>query len=220
MVLLNGPYWFMSLDSMFNLVYVLITLLIGRLSYKAYKMTEERKYKYFSVAFALMSVAFFVYFVATILLTTHVSSAVMKMLSGFDYAFLAYVFLLMMAYALLFITTLNIEDYKIRTLILVLMFTLSVVAYQYYLKFHIAMFAILFLLSYQFYDNYLEKKNFNAKLVFISFFLLTCAQLFYLGNIYNELFYVVAVVMQLIGFLVLFYMLLRVLNYGREKRKA
>ena len=46
MVLLNGPYWFMSLDSLFNLVYVLITLLIGGLSYKAYKLTEERKYKY------------------------------------------------------------------------------------------------------------------------------------------------------------------------------
>ncbi len=220
MVLLNGPYWFMSLDSMFNLVYVLITLLIGGLSYKAYRLTEERKYKYFSVAFALMSVAFFVYFVASIILTTHKSTLVMNLLSDFDYAFLIYVFLIMMAYALLFITTLKIEDFKIRTLILVLMFTLAVVSYQYYLKFHIAMFAILFLLSYNFYDNYLEKKNFNAKLVFISFFLLTCAQLFYLGNIYNELFYVVAVVMQCIGFLTLFYMLLRVLNHGREKRKA
>ena len=100
------------------------------------------------------------------------------------------------------------------------MFTLTVVAYQYYLKFHIAMFAVLFLLTYNFYDNYLEKKNFNAKLVFISFFLLTCAQLFYLAEIYNGLFYVVAVIMQLVGFLVLFYMLLRILNNGREKRKA
>ena len=82
------------------------------------------------------------------------------------------------------------------------------------------MFAVLFLLTYNFYDNYLEKKNFNAKLVFISFFLLTCAQLFYLAEIYNGLFYVVAVIMQLVGFLVLFYMLLRILNNGREKRKA
>lgn len=220
MVLLNGPYWFMSLDSLFNLVYVLITLLIGGLSYKAYKTTEERKYKYFSVAFVLMSIAFLIYFVASIILTTHKSLLIMGILSDFDYAFLAYVFLIMMAYALLFITTLKIEDFKVRTLVFVLMLTLSVVAYQYYLKFHVAMFAILFLLSYQFYDNYLEKKNLNAKLVFVSFYLLTCAQLFYLGNIYNELFFVVAVVMQLIGFLVLFYMLLRVLNHGREKRKA
>ena len=220
MVLLNGPYWFMSLDSLFNLVYVLITLLIGGLSYKAYKLTEERKYKYFAVAFGLMSIAFFVYFTSTILLTTHISSNVTSILTGFDYAFLVYVFFTMMAYALLFITTLKIEDYKIRTLILTLMFTLTVVAYQYYLKFHIAMFAVLFLLTYNFYDNYLEKKNFNAKLVFISFFFLACAQLFYLANIYNELFYVVAVIIQLIGFLVLFYMLMRVLNHGREKGKA
>ncbi|MBS3170611.1 hypothetical protein J4223_02430 [Candidatus Woesearchaeota archaeon] len=220
MVLLNGPYWFMSLDSLFNLVYVLITLLIGGLSYKAYKLTEERKYKYFAVAFGLMSIAFFVYFTSTILLTTHISSNVTSILTGFDYAFLVYVFFTMMAYALLFITTLKIEDHKIRTLILTLMFTLTVVAYQYYLKFHIAMFAVLFLLTYNFYDNYLEKKNFNAKLVFISFFLLTCAQLFYLAEIYNGLFYVVAVIMQLVGFLVLFYMLLRILNNGREKRKA
>jgi len=220
MVLLNGPYWFMSLDSVFNLVYVMITMLIGGLSYKAYKLTEERKYKYFAVAFELMSIAFFVYFVASILLTTHVSSTFTAILTEFDYAFLAYGFLIMMAYALLFITTLKIEDEKIRTLVLVLMFALSVVTYQYYLKFHVALFAVLFLLAYNFYDNYLEKKNFNAKLVFISFFLLACAQLFYLAIIFNELFYVVAVVMQLVGFLVLFYMLLRVLNHGREKREA
>jgi len=220
MVLLNGPYWFMSLDSLFNLVYVLITLLIGGLSYKAYKLTEERRYKYFAVAFGLMSVAFFVYFAATVLLTTHKIALALELLSGFDYAFLIYVLFTMMAYALLFITTLKIEEPKVRTLILTLMFTLTVVSYQYYLKFHIALFAVLFLLAYNFYENYLEKKNFNSKLVFVSFFLLACAQLFYLGEIYYELSYVVAVVMQLVGFLVLFYMLLRVLNHGREKRKA
>ena len=73
------------------------------------------------------------------------------------------------------------------------------------------MFAVLFLLAYNFYDNYLEKKNFNSKLVFVAFLFLACAQLFYLGNVYNQLFYVVAVVIQLIGFLIMFYMFMRIL---------
>ncbi len=219
-LLLNGPYWFRGLDALFGLVYILVTLLIAAMSYKAYKLTEEKKYSYFSAAFGLMSLGFLVYSLTNLALTTHISDQLNQMLSTFDFAFLIHMILIFAAYTLLLVITLKIQQKKVIILLFSLMLLFTAFSYQYYLKFHIISFLLLFFLGHQFYTNYLEKQNRNAKLVFISFYLLTCAQVFFLVMIYNPIFYVVADILQLFGFGVLFYMFMRVLQHGRTKREA
>ncbi len=220
-LLLNGPYWFRGIDALFGLVYILVTLLIAAMSYRAYKITEEKKYAYFSAAFALMSLSFLVYSIVNIALTMHLSNSLTNILTEFDYGFLLHMVFMFAALTLLLVVTLKIEQKKVIILLFTLMLLFSIFSYQYYIKFHLISFLLLFFLGHQFYTNYLEKNNFNAKLVFISFYLLACAQVFFLAMVYfNPLFYVVADILQLLGFLVLAYMFVRVLNYGREKRKA
>ncbi len=219
-LLLNGPYWFRGVDALLGLVYIIVTLLIAAMSYKAYKLTEEKKYFYFSISFLLMSLAFLCYSIINLLLTMHISDALTIGLSRFDYAFLVHMLLIFTAYTLLLIVTLKIEQKKIIVLLFSLMLLFTLFAYQYYIKFHIISFILLFFLGHQFYTNYLEKKNRNAKLVFISFYLLTCAQVFFLAMIYEPNFYIVADILQLLGFGVLFYMFIRVLQHGRTKREA
>lgn len=219
-LLLNGPYWFRGVDALFGLVYILVTLLIAAMSYKAYKLTEEKKYSYFSTAFALMSLSFAVYSFLNIALTMHLSDTLNSILTEFDYGFLLHMVFMFAALTLLLVVTLKIEQKKVVMLLFALMLLLAVFSYQYYIKFHLISFLLLFILGHQFYTNYLEKKNFNAKLVFVSFYLLACAQVFFLVMIYNPIFYVVADILQLLGFLVLAYMFVRVLNHGRTKREA
>jgi len=216
-LVLNGPYWFRGIDAFLGILYIIVTLLIAALSYKAYKLTDEKKYSYFSIAFGLMAVAFLVYSLTTVLLTTHVSTTLNNILTQFDFAFLLHMILIFAAYTLLLVVTLKIEQKKVIILLFTLMLLFSAFSYQYYIKFHIVSFLLLFFLGHQFYTNYLEKKNKNAKLVFTAFYLLACAQVFFLAMIYQPFFYVVANMMQLLGFLVLFYMLWKVLNYGRAK---
>ncbi|MDP3918296.1 MAG: hypothetical protein Q8Q35_00125, partial [Nanoarchaeota archaeon] len=92
---------------------------------------------------------------------------------------------------------------------------------QHYLKFHVVSFVLLFFLTVQYFFNYKEKENKNAKLVFTSFYLLTFAELFSILFIYSgEVYYIIAQFTQLLGYLVLLYMLLRIFYYDREKRKA
>ena len=219
-LLLNGPYWFRGIDALFGLVYILVTLLIAAMSYKAYKLTEEKKYSYFSAAFALMSCAFAIYSLTNLALTTHLSNTLSDMLTQFDFAFLIHMILIFAAYTLLLVVTLKIEQKKVIILLFTLMLLFTVFSYQYYIKFHIISFLLLFFLWHQFYTNYLEKKNPNAKLVFVSFYLLTCAQVFFLVMIYNQSFYVIADILQLLGFGVLFYMFTRLIQHGRTKGKA
>ncbi|MDP3728377.1 MAG: hypothetical protein Q8R18_02880 [bacterium] len=220
-LLLNGPYWFRGIDALFGLIYIIVTLLIAAMSYKAYKMTDEKKYYYFSAAFVLMSISFLIYSLVNLALTMHISNTLNNILTNFDYGFLLHMLFMFAALTLLLVVTLKIEQKKVIILLFTLMLLFTVFSYQYYIKFHIVSFLLLFFLGHQFYTNYLEKKNFNAKLVFISFYLLACAQIFFLAMVYyNSIFYVVADILQLLGFAVLFFMFVRVLQYGREKRKA
>jgi len=219
-LLLNGPLWFQGMDVVLGIISILVAFLIATLSYKAYKVTEENKYYYFSLAFALMGLSFAIYSVVNWILLTHIFLPLNGALELFDFTFLIYMLLIFLAYTLIFIVTLKIEQRKVGLLIFALIALLTLFSYQYYLKFHMISFILLFLLAHQFYTNYSEKKNTNSLLVFISFYLLASAQLLFVGMVYiNQLLYVAAVILQLIGFLTLFYMTLRV-NYGGKKRKA
>jgi len=220
LLLLNGPYWFRGIDALFGLVYILVTLLIAAMSYKAFKLTNEKKYSYFSISFLLMSIAFFIYSLTNLILITHMSDTLNNLLTQFDFAFLVHMILIFAAYTLLLVVTLKIEQKKVIILLFTLMLLFSLFSYQYYIKFHLISLLLLFFLGHQFYTNYLEKKSKNPKLVFIAFYLLTCAQVFFLAMIYHPFFYVVADILQLAGFGVLFFMFMKVLQHGREKRKA
>ncbi|MBT4416519.1 hypothetical protein HOC80_00270, partial [archaeon] len=187
----------------------------------AYNFTGDKKYKFFSLSFLLISLANLVFWFFTSLLVLHVSPRLSELIGIFDFPFLAYTFLSLIAYMILLIIALKIDSKKIMLLLMSLSFLFVLFSKQNFLKFHITAFLLLFFLSYQFYTNYLENKKINAKVVFTSFYLLTCSEIFYIATVYSSnIFYVVAQALQLIAYLTLFYLFLRLINYGRKKRKT
>jgi len=220
-LVLNGPMWFRGIDTIFFFVSGLITLLIAMLSYKAYKLSGDPKYKFFTLAFGLISAAFVYYALFITLLLTHVSRTLTNLVGQFDFVFLGQIFLTILALMILTIVTLKVTQQKVQMLLLALALLFALFSYQHFLKFHLISFLLLFILSHQFYTNYLEKKSTNAKLVSVAFYILAVAEALYIAFVYsNEFFYVAATVVQLIGYLVLFAVLLRIVYHDREKRKA
>ena len=220
-LLLNGPTWFWGYDIIFSVVSILTTLLIMFLSFKAYKMTKDSKYKFFSLAFLFISLAHLAFSFFNAVIIFHLSNRLYNILQSFDIGFFIYLFLTLLAYIILIIIVYKIDDNRIIALLLSLTLLFVLFANQHILKFHIISLVLLAFLALQFYSNFKEKANKNAKLVFISFYLLLTSEVFFLVNLYtNEYLYVVAQLIQLIGYLVLFYMFMRVLTYGNEKREA
>jgi len=220
-LVLNGPMWFRGIDTIFFFVSGLITLLIAMLSYKAYKLSGDPKYKFFTLAFGLISAAFVYYALFITLLLTHVSRTLTNLVGQFDFVFLGQIFLTILALMILTIVTLKVTQQKVQMLLLALALLFALFSYQHFLKFHLISFLLLFILSHQFYTNYLEKKSTNAKLVSVAFYILAVAEALYIAFVYsNEFFYVAATVVQLIGYLVLFAVLLRIVYHDREKGKA
>ena len=54
-VALEGPAWFYGTDSLLEGIAALVTLLVCLLSWKAWKLSRMKRYYYFSIAFALMT---------------------------------------------------------------------------------------------------------------------------------------------------------------------
>jgi hypothetical protein len=220
-LLLNGPTWFWGYDIIFSIVSILTTLLIMFLSFKAYKITKDSKYKFFSLAFLFISLAHLAFSFFNAIMIFHLSGTIYNLLQSFDIGFFIYLFFTLLAYMILIIIIYKIKDNRVVALLLSLTLLFVLFANQHILKFHIVSLVLLAFLAFQFYFNFKEKGNKNSKLVFTSFYLLLTSEVFFLVNLYtNEYLYVVAQLIQLLGYLVLFYMFMRVLTYGSEKREA
>lgn len=223
LLLLHGPLWFRGIDAVSSVLFSLVTLLVAVLSTKAYALTEEKKYRYFSLAFYLMSVAFASVGIIKLLLIFHLSTTLSNVLWTFDFMFLLYILLMVIAYGVLLILSFKVRDKDLVTLLLVLALLFVLFSYQHFLKFHIVSFVLLAFVTSQFYRNYVEKKNKNARLVFASFYLLTAAEGFLIVHTYfyvDGLFFIIGNLLQLCGYLALGYMLLRVRHHDREKRTS
>ena len=220
-LVLNGPYWFRGFESLFVFVAGIVTMLVALLSYKAFSLTEERKYKYFSLSFFILSLSFLIFSIVSGLLIMHKVPLLYIFVENFDYVFFTHVIFTLLAYMLLIIITFRIDNKKAAGLLASLALLLAVFSYQHYLKFHIVSLVLLFFLTYQFYTNYSEKKLQNAKLVFSSFYLLTVAELFFILMLYiGPGLYIFARIIQFLGYLILFYTFLRVIHHDNKTREA
>ncbi|MFH1972285.1 MAG: hypothetical protein ABIJ18_02280 [archaeon] len=218
MIVLNaGPLWFQGYDIAFNMVFAIITLLIAILSYKARNLTEDKKYAAFGTAFLLMSVSYLIFIFFALLFNT---STFINLLNIFDFVFFIHMLLMLLAYTLLIIVILKIKDRKIIALLLILMLLFVLFSFQYFIKFHIISFFLLAFLTYQFFKNHEDKKTTNTKLVFVSFFLLTGSHILFAAIQYSHALYIAGEVLQLLGFILLFLMFIKVVLHGRTKRKA
>jgi len=216
-ILLTGPAWFQGYDIAFNVIFAVVAILIAGLSYKAKAITDEKKYAYFGTAFILIAISYLLFVVFALISNTYL----IYLLNAFDFVFFIHMLFMLLAFTMLLIVMLKIKDRKVIALFLVFILLFVLFSYQYFIKFHIIAFFLLGFLTLQFYRNYQAKKNINTKLVYVSFFLLTCSHIFFAVINASQALFVAGEVLQLLGFILLFLVLLRVvINNGRKKRKT
>jgi len=209
-----SPMWFVATDSVLQGVFALITLVLALLAYKVYNFTEKQRYYYLSIGFFTLSAAFFVTAISIFIIVTHASNLFYQMLLKFDFVYLGHIFLTLFGYLGILLVAMRVRSKRIIMLLVSLLMVFLLFSYQNYLKFHIVAFVLLFFIALQFYLNLDKTRNFNTGLIFTSFYVMLCAEAFFLVAIYFPSFYVVARLFQLWGFTFLAYMFVRVLRHG------
>lgn len=209
-----SPAWFYGIDAVFEAGTAVIAAIISLYSYKIYKFTKEKRYFWFSTAFVMLAFAFAAkiftnvtsYFNIIERNSFGLADVAYNAAQGSDlffiYGYAAYRALTLVAFLGIYLVMTN----KVKTSkSAVFLFTYLVLALVYFsklaaLSFHLTAALILFFISMFTFRNCYQRTNAKTVCVSTAFFMLMLSQLIFIPAISNNIAYVLAEVIQLIGY--------------------
>jgi len=209
-----GPQWFLNTDIIIEIIALVIALLIGIYSNKAYKFTQERKYFFFAAAFYLIAFSFLIKIFASWLSCSGFKEVVLGHVTVVQYNMdkiqfiynlgsFFHRFFMLSALIILIILCLRIRTKKEMLLLFFFVFVSTLFSTQTYFMFHLIATFLLLYISLYFYANYYRKRTKNSFIVALSFALLFVSQLIFIFVLINPKVYVIGEIIQVIGYLCL-----------------
>ncbi|HLD79394.1 MAG TPA: hypothetical protein VJA18_02445 [Candidatus Nanoarchaeia archaeon] len=219
------PGWFNGYDLLFDSIGLVVALLIAAYSWRVYQLHQENRFKYFSLAFLLVSISFgFKIFTSGVLYYFPVRETVAQVLrpatgAGLKYSALFYRagFFLQMAsmlgaWLLIFLISQKsrarlTKFYEVSQigLFTYLVLLISVVSNFEYVVFYLTSSVLLALIVLNYYKNYLTTGKVNALMVLTAFLFILAGNLFLVFVFMESSFYAVGELFMLVGFLLLLY---------------
>lgn len=218
-VVLHGPPWFFLLDAVLGFVGMAGAIVIVALSAKALKLTKDRKFIYFTIAFALIGLGLLIRSMTNVVVflglpwADQVMSAKISDYRGYFFfvGYGAFIVSTVVGYVLLAVSTMKIREPRITILLTALVLLLLGLSSSYFLSFYLVSTILLAFITYHVCRNCLERKSVTAGLVFAAFALQLFANVAFVLELYHQLFYYVANISLLAGYGVLLLALVRVL---------
>ncbi|MBI4146689.1 hypothetical protein HY489_05125 [Candidatus Woesearchaeota archaeon] len=227
-VYLHGPHWFLGVDAALEALAGVIALLVAFASYKAWRLTGERKYGWFTVSISLLTVSFLSRALTDALLR-EVFIKLPERIAGlvFYAGYVTHIMLAFLGYIILIAITHKIHDRRIVALLFLTLVPSLLMSGSYYRTFYGLSLVFLAFITLAYYQNYKRVGNKASALVFEAFALLTAAQVqflvqgFYIlsTQAWNFLF-VTAHVTQTLGFVFLLAALLRLKSAAARNPKV
>ncbi|MBW2976631.1 hypothetical protein KY347_04250 [Candidatus Woesearchaeota archaeon] len=213
-----SPEWFYGFDSVIELIAVIICILLVYYSYKCFKLTGENKYLYFSTAFLSLTLAFIAKITGTLAIykptitrsavgsSIHETFRTLTPVGINAIAFVLYMFFMLLGFMMLFLIVSRLKwkaNQKVIALLLYFVFIAAWISIIHYQLFYLTSFVLLMLITHSYYQNYTKIKNEKARFVLFAFSILLISQAFFIFAIYSGISYVLAELIQLLGFIYL-----------------
>ena len=212
-----SPKWFYGFDSIIELIAVIVSVLLVYYSYKCYKLTKENKYMYFSTAFLSITISFVAKIIGTLAIyrptitRTAIGSTIHQTFTGITpysinaIALIVHFFFMLLGFMILFliISRLRWNNQRVIALLVYFVFIATWLSVVHYQLFYLTSFVLLSLITYSYYQNYVEIKSEKARFVTIAFGMILVSQAFFVFVIYSRIIYVLAELIQLLGFIYL-----------------
>ncbi len=212
--ILLTPSWFISLESLFYIISMIVTFAISFYSYKVYKLSENRSYKYLFVSFFAISFGFLFKILSNLMvlyydkLSPYHIFNYLKLSYIYTGSLVLYAFLILGGYIILACLASKVSNRKVifSLLLISLLCAVLVDKARSFTFFYFFSFVLLvvYIIPYM-YENYQKKKIRSSYLVFSSFLLLGIANFsFIIRTVYPYLrFYALGQFISLIAFIIL-----------------
>jgi len=226
-----SPPWFYGKDIAIDILSVIVVLLIGGFSFRNFLLDKKNKRHFFlSCAFILLGLSFLTKILVNIL--AHSQSWLSKQfwLSIFgaeiikSYGFLSAIGFLLYALLTLFgfyiLYVLSSKDELSMNYVIIAYFILISTYFTRFTYFiiYITAFIFLFAITRRYFLSYSETKYKNTLYLCVSFGIITLSQFVFIFTSSNHTLYVLAELIQLIGYLFLLYTFVMVLRNAKKKK--
>lgn len=223
------PRWFFGKDIFVDCISLFVLLLIAFFSWRSYNIKKNKNYLYLVVSFSMLILSFLfeilmnftliyeVYETKKIGLITLTYESIKSSNSLFFIGFLLYRVFALLGFFLLYSIYHKQSKYNIF-LITYLLILVTYFTHSTYYIFHLTLFIFLILITAHHNKSYLNQRYPTTGLVAVSFGIISLGQIFFMF-VDNTQIYILADIIQLIGYIILLYTFLTVLKYGRKKNQ-
>jgi len=209
LVALQGPNWFFGIDSVFELIGTITLLLIFLASYNAYKITDMKRYKYYSIAFLVLMIGHLSRTITNFAIHQN-WFPIEELKNIFLLGYGAHIVFTLAALVLLVSFAFEVKQKKSFCILLLLILSMLFISSSFYLAFYWAAMVMFGFIAWYLIQNARTKKIITPKLVAVAFVFLTFTQLMFLGSSILPELYMGAHISQLLGFLILFIAMVKV----------
>lgn len=224
------PQWFYSKDLLIDAISALVLLLIASFSVMYYKLNKKNKnYLYLAGSFFLIALSFLFKILTNftiyykVFVTGHLGDFILTyptvQVSNvlFFVGFLLYRLLTLLGLYMLYSVYQKNQSKSNIFLMVLFIIILTYFSELEYFIFHIIALALLVLITLQYYNTYKKNKQSASKFVTASFAIIGVSQIFSIFIFYDNVYYVVAELIQLVGYLILLMTFIRVLRDAKKK---
>ena len=231
--LIYSPDWFYWKDVVIDAISLVVLLLLGYFSYQYYRFDKSRKrYIFFVGACIVLALSFLFKALANFTLYTHIVRTrdfglfvlTYYTVQPWDALTVIAVTLsrLLMLVGLYILYNLYYPQEKSSTILLVSYFLLITTYFsdRTYYFFHITALLLLLFVIYRLWQSHRRTRDTPAFFIFLSFCIIALSQVSFIFVKVSHLFYAVAEIIQLLGFMLLLGSFILVLRYGAKKIKS
>ena len=226
----NNPHWFYGKDLVIDIISAFVPLLIAFFSLRYYKIEKKNKnYLYLAISFLLIALSFFFKILTNFSIEYNLlevrnfgfMTVVHNYVKTSDILFVVG-YLIYRALNLLGLYTLySIYQEQPKSNIFLIVFLIAISTYfsqSSYYMFHLTALILLSLITLQYYHNYKKNRQFSAKMLTTSFAIIGASQIFFMFVHLNQVIYVAAEIIQLMGYLLLLTAFVKVLRNAKKKK--
>lgn len=215
--LILSPAWFQGIDGLFEFFSGVVAFLIAFASWKAYKLTNEGRFKMFSLAFGFITLSFIARLITamSVLIETAedtfepVKLQLNELEGLFSLGRFAYVLLVLAGYLIIVVLSLNIKSQRTIALLSIMTLILALLSHQSNVLIGSILLLFLLFISIHFFENYKQKKTAGAFLTFAAFVLLIVEAIcFILGKV-NPAVYVGGYIVRSVAYMLLLSVVVR-----------
>lgn len=226
-----GPQWFYLPSLLIDLAGFLVLLLISLYGLKYYKINKKKNYLHLSGAFFLICLSFLfklltnatVYYES--LKNVYQGAAIvgtLEVIRSFNvFSILTFsIFVLLQILGLYFLYNIYNKNTSHSNVFLIVYFILLstyLSNFDYYI-FHLTALFFLGILSLIYLKHYRDSKHENTKLLYHGFLMLAISQVFFIFLALNQYFYVIAEIIQLVGYYMLLLVWIGFSKHGKKKK--